>query len=364
MRFFKEGIVCALMCSTAALAATHWFVPSVSTRQIEITRAYDLDLTAGVKHDVYLPGMMSFYGATNEQEILRCDFQYSVPPDAVRIASDDLEMPRKYYCLTWNHPPAEPIHVTQTMSVELRCRNRLYTKAPYPYDPAVLEPMEAYLGDGKNGKIIVSDPNLQPICEAIMTQDPETAEQAVQLVCDWINDNIEFGPCSASSRKVLAGQTGDCGGMAMLACAILRKMGIPSDLLIGKFFNRTSGYHGFMEVYFPDAGWVFYDLSNWQRGFEIPNCLLTAGRNYRIEAEGQPPRWVNGYFCRETDVKDYKKPTPVKGTPLRPGPATQEVMGVKVSDRDMPDNIRIRRRSLRDLMLDASEPPGVRQYVP
>ncbi len=360
---FRLGLLSVLWCVSVGICATHPFVPSVSERQLDITRDYELQLTPGVENKVYLPALMSFYGATNEQEIIGTTFKYSVEPDSVTITADHLEMPRKYYCLTWKSPPSEPIHVQQRIQVDLLCRNKLYTQAAYPYDASVLESFGDYLKDDPKGKVIVSDEALIPVCGEILKQNPASAEEVVELVCDWINDHIQFGMVGDSSTKVLNERTGHCEGMALLATAILRKLEIPADPIVAKFIHR--GYHGFMEVYFPDAGWVFYDLSNCQRGFKIPNCLITAGQNYRIEVEGQSePQWVDGYFCQETEIVPYKKPTRISLLSIRPTPKTKSVYGVKVIAKPVPDSIRIRKRPLRDLMLDTSVPPGVRPYLP
>ena len=364
---FRLIVLLVLWCVSVGVCATYSFVPSVSKRQLDVTRSYEFELTAGKKNVVYLPAMMSFYGATNEQEIVSSEFEYSVKPDSVTIAADDLDMPRKYYCLTWNNAPAEPVQVQQKLQVNLLCRNKLYTTATYPCEPAILERFSNYLKDDPKGKVIVSDEALTPICEEILKHNPTSAEEVVELVCDWINDNIQFGfGTSTSSRSVLQAKKGHCEGMALLATAIVRKLEIPADVLIGKFLNSPDDcHHGYMEVYFPDAGWVFYDLSNWQRGFKIPNCLLTAGRNYRIEVDGEAePRWIMGYFCKEKDLVKYKKPTKIPLMPIRSTPKTKDVCGVKVIAKAVPDSIRVRKRPLRDLMLDASVPPGVRPYSP
>ena len=363
---FRFVVLMILWCASVAVSATYSFVPNISRRPLDVTRNYEFELTAGKKNTVYLPATMSFYGATNEQEIVSSEFEYSVNPDSVTIAADDLEMPRKYYCLTWNEAPAGLIKVQQKMKVNLMCRSKLCTTAAYPYEPKVVEPFGDYLKDDPKGRVVVSDEALDPICEEILKKNPASAEDVVELVCDWINDNIKFGMVGGSSRKVLKEHTGHCEGMALLATAIVRKLGIPADTIISKFLNSPDGrHHGYMEVYFPDAGWVFYDLSNWQRGFKIPNCLATAGRHYRIEVEGQSePRWVKGYFCREEDVAKYKKPAKIPFLPIRTTPETKDVYGVKVFAKPVPKSIRVRRRPLRDLLLDTSVEPGVRPYSP
>ena len=94
--------------------------------------------------------MLSYEGMTNSQLILSSDFQYSEKPDEIKIISDDLGMPRKYYELTWHTPASDKITVTQTLEVEINRMNVLYTKAEYPYSTDMKKKFVFSLGADKD----------------------------------------------------------------------------------------------------------------------------------------------------------------------------------------------------------------------
>lgn len=146
--------------------------------------------------------------------------------------------------------------------------------------------------------------------------------------------------------------------MSYLACAMIRKIGVPCEKVKGKFIGSDGG-HAFIEVYFPDAGWVFYDLSNRERGFKDLDCLITSGWAYWKICDGKF-QWIDGFFCDEEDIKIYKR---IKyGKSIRKGPLEKKIHGVMVYQRDVPETIKVRHRPIRELIMDISVEPGVREY--
>jgi transglutaminase-like putative cysteine protease len=101
--------------------------------------------------------------------------------------------------------------------------------------------------------------------------------EAVQKILRWVNDNITYdldlkGPKSA--LNVLLGKKGYCVGYSNLATALLRAVGIPCRNVHGIHINGDSingngeyqplslkgiTLHRWIEVYYPDVGWIFSD---------------------------------------------------------------------------------------------------------
>jgi hypothetical protein len=303
---------------------------------------------------------MSFWGATNWQIVKSSEFYYSQEPDKIKVTADDRGMPRRYYKLTWNSPEEDIIRIKQTLRVQLVCMNTLFTKAQLPYSDEVLKRFSSSLGSDKKDGINPTNPQLEKICSQILKQAGKNAEDAVELVCDWINDNIEFERGQRTSDEALAQKKGSCTPMSKLACAMLRRMGIPAERVSGKFINGDSG-HSFIEVYLPDAGWLFYDLSNWNRGFKSLDCILTAGWSYRAGTP-QFERWIDGYFCRESDVTPFRE-FPLKSQKcIRQTPLRTIVAGVSVVRSAAPSSVKKRDIPLCQLILDLDIPPGPREY--
>jgi hypothetical protein len=299
---------------------------------------------------------MSFWGATNQQVIVDSSFTYSVKPDKVEVTADDRGMKRRNYELTWDSPPAGTITVTQKLTVELSRVAMLATAARLPYSKDVLTTYADSLIS--TPAVNLDNVALDPIVKSIKGKNP-WAEETVELVCDWVNENIEFkSRTPTASDTVLKNKYGNCGGMANVACAILRKMGIPAESVDATFLGGNG--HGFIEVYFPDAGWVFYDLSNLNRGYKSLDCLLTAGWAFRVN-DGTQEKWIDGSFLTTSDASPYKEDERVRNK-LRAAPKKENATGAAVVHVKPSAQTKVRRSPIRSLIMDLSTQPGKRNY--
>lgn len=360
MRWQKgmSGAACVLMLCAGMVVSGATMSPgrATDTRKLTIVREYDIPVTKGKQCSAAIPAMMSFWGATNQQVITKSDFTYGLNPDKVEVTADNLGMLRRNYELTWDKPEVESIKVTQTLNVELSYKAVLQTAAKLPYSKEVLETYASSLG--KSEKINPANPKVDEIAKQISGKSP-WAEETVELVCDWVNDNIVFkSKQPAESDVVLRNKFGNCEGMANLACAVLRKMNIPAETVDATFISGNG--HAFIEVYFPDAGWVFYDLSNCNRGYKSLDCLLTTGFAFRV-SNGRKWTWHEGVFMTAKDAGPYKEDETLKGK-LRVGPK-ENVAGVTVQHVATPVSVQVRQLPISRLIMDLSVPPGKRDYV-
>jgi hypothetical protein len=342
--------LCILHSATLPLAGNS------QSRKLNIVREYDINIKKGAVNAAALPALTSFVGMTNSQIIRSSQFAYSEKPDEVKIISDNLGMPRKYYELTWKNPVSNKIKVTETLEVELISFHTLYTNAEYPYSADIKKRFENSLGVDKEEGVDPADPRFDAACAAIAKKSTN-AEEIVELVIDWINENIQFKSWQDSVDVALKNKNGNCTAMSKIACIMLRKLGIPVELVDAKFIGSDGG-HEFVEVYFPDAGWIFYDPSNMSRGYLNLNCILTAGYSYCV---GSPEAndWVSGYFCKETDAGEAPKLSYDGSRSLRSGPKDVNVLGVTVVKKSPPPDVKIRQIPIRELILNAEIKPGV-----
>jgi hypothetical protein len=324
---------------------------------VHVVRKWEIPVSRGIPNLVGVPAMMSHWGATNQQVILDANFAYSIQPDKVETVADDIGMPRRNHQFTWNAPDADTITVTQKLTIELTCRNTLATAAKLPYSKEVLGRFADQLAvgtyiNGENEKVVA-------IGKAILKR-ARYAEDAVELACDWVCDNIRFKSGSPpASDTTITNLQGNCTGMANLTCAILRSMGIPAALVGGKFIR--GGGHAYLEAYFPDAGWVFYDPCNATRGYKSLDCLVTTGYGFRVQS-AKEAKWHEGDFLEARGATRYVDDNRIVGRPLRPKPK-KNVLGVRVLHREPPASIQVRHLALNQLLMDESVPPGKREYV-
>jgi hypothetical protein len=303
--------------------------------------------------------MMSFWGETNWQIIKSSAFTFSEKPDNMEITSDNNGMPRRYYKMTWNAPKTEKITVAQTMEVELTFFSTLYTSAKLPYSENLLKRFPLSLGADAGDGINPANPDLGPVCDRIVKRS-KTAEEVVEGVCDWISENIKFTDGRRTSDEALAQRKGNCTPMSRLACSMLRRIGIPAEMVYAKGIGSEGG-HAFIEVYFPDAGWIFYDLSNLSRGFKSLDCLMTTGWAY-LSGTPEKADWTDGHFCEEQDVVPFVDQSKKTAQLIKKSPEGYKVVSVSVIAGKPPSSVKMRQRPLRELILDMTVSPGQREY--
>jgi len=327
-------------------------------RRLRVVRHYEITAQPGAPTVAALPALLSFWGESNWQLVKSSHFTYSEPPDKTEITSDNRGQPRRYYQMSWNAPKAGKITVEERLDVELSCFGTIYTSAKLPYDAEVLKRFPNSLGADEKEGINPNNPVLGPLCDSIVKKG-RTAEEVVEGVCDWINENITFVKGQRTSDEALAQRQGSCTPMSLLACSMLRKIGIPAEVVDAKFIGKDSG-HAFIEVYFPDAGWIFYDLSNWNRGYKSLDCLMAVGWAYRAGAP-ENTKWVDGYFCVEKDVSPYLDRSEAGTRFIRKAPKGMKISSVSVSSQKPPPSVKPRQHPIREMILDTTIPSGPRE---
>ena len=343
----------------AAWGTTYGADKPANRRRLSIVREYQVPIVKGQKNVVTLPALLSFWGATNQQVIARSDFAYSVKPDQTETLGDVSGGDGRRFRLTWNSPDVDRISITQRLVVDLACQTVLETAAGLPYPQEVRKHFAGALGATKN--INPDNPALEGVCRQLLAK-AGSAEEAVELACDWVTESVKFKSGSPpASDTVLATRLGNCTGKANLTCAILRKMGIPAEPVSAKFIGGTGG-HGFLEAYFPDAGWVFYDPTNSNRGFKSLDCLMTVGWAFSVAAS-KGKQWQRGFFCVEKDASPFREVAANGRIRLRVGPKDTNVVGARVLRRRPGGRVKVRHQSLRELCVDLAVPVGVRTYV-
>jgi transglutaminase-like putative cysteine protease len=98
-------------------------------------------------------------------------------------------------------------------------------------------------------------------------------------LADWVNSNIAYNLSTATSEAslpsswVLKNRYGVCDELSNLFISMCRSLGIPARFISGiaytddPQFDNAWGPHGWVEVYFPEYGWIPFDPTYNQLGY-------------------------------------------------------------------------------------------------
>ena len=122
-----------------------------------------------------------------------------------------------------------------------------------------------------------------------LTRGAKTQFEAVQNVVTWVVDHVRYVNPPEQYDALYSLQTGkgNCQNYSHLTAALLRQAGVPVRIVNGVTMNRPfdvawekgtltfkmgQGRHSWVEVWYPDLGWVPYDPQNMQ--FFISNRFV------------------------------------------------------------------------------------------
>ena len=254
----------------------------------------------------------SFDSPTYCQKIEQFDIRFTPSPDDRAQLID--KRGNKVIEVTWNSP-AEPvstvINLTALNSVALK---PIETGAPFPLVD-LPEEARSYLKSTqqvniKNKKITAKAREL--------TSSAKTEFDAVQKILTWVVDHMRFivNPQNYDAVYSLEYGRGNCQNYSHLSAALMRAVGIPVrivngitlkqpyDIKTGKTIltmKMAQSRHSWIEVYFPDLGWVPFD----PQGSE----LFVSNRFIRVEV---------GIDNRETEKDGLMRWTKLKETSGKP----------------------------------------------
>jgi len=118
---------------------------------------------------------------------------------------------------------------------------------------------------------------------AELVQNSEGVFEASFNLAKWVNENIAYliSPDTEGvvqdSEWVYNNKIGVCDEITTLFIAMTRSVGIPSRFISGMAFTditKDFGNHAWAEVYFPEYGWVPFDVTYSQFGWVDSNHIV------------------------------------------------------------------------------------------
>ena len=182
----------------------------------------------------------------------------------------------------------------------------LKTRVPFPIAPGVIPAsVSQYLMPERDRQS--QDPRIMRLAGEI-TSGSKYAHEAANAILSWIADNLTFDTSITVPTDAISAlnyKRAYCVGYSNLAVALLRAAGIPARVAHGYLppgyewgFSKDywgvkvndGGFHAYLELYYPDTGWVFSDAEH-SHNFVDPFHIIL-----RLDGMELPGAYNGGYL--------------------------------------------------------------------
>lgn len=250
-----------------------------------------------------------FSSPTYSQKVKDFDLRFSPAPQEKKTRTDGRG--NQIVTATWTTTPA-----VIDVRLSLNALNEtklpvLQTGAPFP-----LQNLDRGLRDylTPTEQVQADHPRIRELSSRL-TRDVKKEFDAVQRVISWVVDHVHYvtPPVQYDAVYSLDSGKGNCQNFSHLTAALLRAGGIPTRIVNGVTMNQPfdiawqkgvltfkmgQGRHSWIEVWFPDLGWVPFDPQNTQ--------LFVSNRFLRIETGVDNNETKNDGLLQWTQLKDAR----------------------------------------------------------
>ncbi len=214
---------------------------------------------------------VSFSNRTVNQGLSQLNIRFEPQPAKVEDERDSFG--NHYKRVTWNNL-SQDSRIIMTYETSIRSElSAMESRAVFPLSSLPPE-TTIFL---KPTKMVQSDsPEIVSLAKRLVT-GANTQYQAVTSIMNFIADNIKYSynPPQYDAIHTLNVKSGNCQNLAHLSMALLRASGIPARIVGGitlkdqwkvplgggnySVQGMGQGGHVWIEIYFPDLGWLSYD---------------------------------------------------------------------------------------------------------
>ncbi len=185
--------------------------------------------------------------------------------------------------------PGGPVRTTLSLTARNSVKlSALKSQAPFPLR-GVPKELAPYLS--ATAQVDKDHPGINKKAK-LLTADSTTEFDATQKILSWVVDNMSYvlTPVSYEATYSFGSGKGNCQNYSHLAAALMRAVGIPVRIVNGVTLSEpydielprsiltlkmAQGRHSWIEVWFPDLGWMPFDPQNTQ--------LYVSNRFIRVE---------------------------------------------------------------------------------
>ncbi|MFH1849431.1 MAG: transglutaminase domain-containing protein [archaeon] len=311
------------------LAAFLVLLPSLSARSIYYLD--EMELNIGMSSEMTIkevsPRAQIDYVSVNLSSLP----QDSACQKVMSVETDPDAVVARYVQFYWDKP-ANPVigYRLGTRLITSHCLPEVKEKTGFPLKDVSAE-LRKYTRPSEN----IDSGREEIISMASGLASGESDQYAVVVkVADWVDKNIAYNlstltaDASQKASWVLANRYGVCDEISTLFIALLRSVGIPARYVSGIAYTDMEGIedfgpHGWAEVYFPDAGWVPFDITYSQLGYvDASHVKLQDSEDSRTSYVEY--KWLGKYVDIEA------KKLSIRTTVVREGRRIEPLLAVSV----------------------------------
>jgi hypothetical protein len=283
----KQIVFLVLLCGALMVKAENYLINGGQESQINYQMEQRVAPAPGTQKLILsyvVPA--TFTSPTFTQKITQFRIDFSQNPSSREEDVD--KRGNKIVRVTWNRPSgfiSSKISLSALNSTGLK---PLKTNAPFPLTGI---PMDAQMYLASTNQVPATNPEI--IAKARqLTASAKTEFAAVQQINSWVVDKMQYVLAPESYEALYSFRTGkgNCQNYSHLAAVLMRAAGIPARIVNGVTLKQpydvdvgdgiltlrmAQGRHSWIEVWFPDLGWVPFDPQQTQ--------LFVSNRFIRVE---------------------------------------------------------------------------------
>jgi hypothetical protein len=238
----------------------------------------------------------NFESPTYRQKIENFKLDFQPQPSQRKETRDRRGNP--IVTVVWDNPSRPVDAVMQFTAKNKTVLAKLESQAPFP--PGGL-PSEIKVYTAPSEQVQSNDPAIRAKSQELV-RGVQTEFDAVQRILTWVVDHMRYvtPPEQFDALYSFGSGKGNCQNFSHLAAALMRPAGIPARIVNGATLDRPytvktpegeftfklgNGRHSWIEVYFPDLGWVPFDPQQTE--------LFVSNRFIRVEVGVDNAETVN-----------------------------------------------------------------------
>jgi hypothetical protein len=265
------GFTVYMLIIAPQLWAKTYLIAENMSSSLNVTVAYKISIPSGItKLSIKSVRFPNKSNPASMQKIIDSQFIPSVRSTNTQELTD--QWGNNIVVMSWSQPPPYLSAIAKYRITLDRYLKKFQGEFPYPVK-SLPEKNKVYL---QPSDLIQSNSNKIQFLAKKLLKEVKNQVQAVSLVLNFVVDHVSYrvNPSKYDALYTLKSGIGNCQNYAHLSAAILRSGGIPARIVTGITAKKgweartgTSswniklgqGRHAWLEVYYPNFGWVGYD---------------------------------------------------------------------------------------------------------